>query len=591
MNILFIAWNFPPKIGGMENIAYGIRSGLSKKYNIITLAPWSANPEGPGTDILRCPFKNLIAFNFWALYKGSRLLAKRSIDLVFSASFITSPVSIILSRFFKVRVMTQIYGLDIIYPNFLHQFICKIFLPLNDLVLAISNRTREEALKRGLKQDRARVIHPGIYSRDFDLGGKQQQLKSKYRLGNRKIILSVCRLAKRKGIVEFIDNSLPEVIKEIPDLTYVVVGDNPRQSIAHKEDIMFKIKEAVKKNGLENNVILFSDINPYKDFQRLVEIYNLCDIFLLPVIDVEGDMEGFGVVFLEASASGKPVIGTSIGGIPDAVEDGKSGFLIEPGDYAGLSRLLVSLLKDDEKRKRIGSYGKEMVARKFDWEAVIENYSGVIDGFFSSNTRWISTYYKTRRNEKLREKRIKILCSGLKRDIMLLDFGCGDGLNLNIFKKLGFLNLYGLDNCKDFLDKIDFIPKQNIFLADGSNTGFKDESFGLVFVDSVLHHLEHYDLVINEIKRILQPGGILCILEPRPSLARSIIDLLTFSPLRLCSKYIKFRYQNLKEEYPTYKKWLSEFEKRIGYIAGTGLKKLYSKKTSIGIILKYQKAD
>ena len=80
----------------------------------------------------------------------------------------------------------------------------------------------------------------------------------------------------------------------------------------------------------------------------MTKLYQISDVVVLPVLDVEDDVEGFGIVALEAAASGKPVVATRVGGIPDAVEDDKSGILVAPGDYTGLSRAITALLRDGD---------------------------------------------------------------------------------------------------------------------------------------------------------------------------------------------------------------------------------------------------
>ncbi len=589
MRILFLAWNFPPKVGGMEAIVFSIFKRLEKRHNIIALAPFS-DKCNESSRIIRCPFKNFLSFNLWIIYKGISLLRKEKIDIIFSASFLTSPVSITLARLFHKKVISQVYGLDVIYPNFLYQIVCSFFLPLNDLIISISKKTADELLSRGVRQEKLKIINPGIDTRQFESKISTEQLKRKYELSGKKVILTVSRLAKRKGIVEFINNSLPTIVGEIPNVMYIVVGSNPTQSMSHKEDIMLKIKQAIKKNRLEAHVRLWGGVDPYQDRATLFEAYNLCDIFVLPVIAVKGDMEGFGIVFLEANAAGKVTVGTKIGGIPDAIEHAKSGFLVEVGNYTQLNDTIISLLKDDSTREKLGNYAKGLVRTKFDWDVVIENYSKAFKGLMlDSHSIWSDSYLNTRRNESVRRGRIQLLGLDSFKDKALLEVGCGDGLNLKIFKELGFSDLYALDNSKQLIERIDFISKERLFLRDVYSTKFKDKSFDIVFIDSLLHHLERPKVALTEIKRILKVGGLLCIMEPRPSLIRKLLDLLTFSPFNILSKRLKYRRRTMEEEYGLHMAWLKDYKNIIKWLETIGFEKLLFKKTTIGIILKYKK--
>ncbi|MEW6008548.1 MAG: glycosyltransferase family 4 protein [Candidatus Omnitrophota bacterium] len=380
MNILFIAWNFPPKLGGMENIVFNIYQRLKTRFNIVVLAPFaSRDKEENDSAIIRCPFRGFLAFNFWIFYKGLRLIRNKQINLIFSLSFLTSPISIILGKIFNKEVITQVFGLDVIYPNFLYQLICRLFFPLNNLVISISNYTKQELLKRKVKEERIRVIYPGVDSQKLFSNANIEELKIKYQLQDKKIILSVCRLAKRKGIAEFILFALPKIIEAVPQVVYLVVGDNPFQAMFHKQDVMAQVKQAITITKAESYVKLLGGIDPYSNIQTLSEIYNLCDVFVLPVIALKDDIEGFGVVFLEASAAGKVTVGTNVGGIPDAIEDKKSGILIEPNDYARLAEEIIFLLKNDRKRKEMGEYGRRRVKDKFDWSVTIEEYSNTLN--------------------------------------------------------------------------------------------------------------------------------------------------------------------------------------------------------------------
>jgi len=104
----------------------------------------------------------------------------------------------------------------------------------------------------------------------------------------------------------------------------------------------------------------------------------------LPVLDLNDDVEGFGIVALEAAAAGKPVVATRVGGIPDAVEDGKSSILVAAGDYTGLSRAITALLSDSSFRAALGEFGRCRVREKFSWSAIGRRYEKLMSEIGSS---------------------------------------------------------------------------------------------------------------------------------------------------------------------------------------------------------------
>jgi phosphatidylinositol alpha-1,6-mannosyltransferase len=310
----------------------------------------------------------------WVFCKAVQVIIRYNINLIFAGGALVCPLSVILGRIFQRKVITQVFGLDVAYSQFFYQWVMEFFLPRGDHLVAISRMTKELLFRRGVAEEKIAVIHPGVESKIFELGNKQEELKEKYGFGGKYVILSLCRLAKRKGIAEFIRYVLPEILKEIPNTIYLIVGGNPLESLAHRENVLEDIKRSIAQEGFSAQVKLFGAVDHYREKDKLIEIYNLCDLFVLPVIPVKGDLEGFGIVFLEANAAGKATVGSRIGGIPDAIEDGKSGVLIAPRDYREFSRKIISLLKDPKKRTQMGDYGRKMVQQRFDWNVVIAEY-------------------------------------------------------------------------------------------------------------------------------------------------------------------------------------------------------------------------
>jgi len=165
-----------------------------------------------------------------------------------------------------------------------------------------------------------------------------------------------------------------------------------------------------------------------------------------------------------------------------------------------------------------------------------------------NTSRWEEANLRLRRNLRRRERRINAF--DIARNKSILDYGCGDGLDLKIFKKLGYENIAGLDNSEDYVSRVG--SEFKVYLADACNTGLPSHSFDVVFINGVLHHLNVYD-ALKEVKRILRVGGELCIQEPGNSPAREMLDLLTFM---VPFGYLRRRRIAAVEERDTYKGWL-----------------------------------
>ena len=214
--------------------------------------------------------------------------------------------------------------------------------------------------------------------------------------------------------------------------------------------------------------------------------------------------------------------------------------------------------------------------------------SSTIDIYLSHNTlymnraTWEKSYLKLRRGRKLRERRLRLF--GFAPNSRILELGCGDGLNLQIMRALGYTNIYGLDSSPELLS---YIPKDiPRIAADVCNTAIASNSFDIIFIDSVLHHLYNPQTCIKEIRRILKPNGCLCILEPRNSFFRKLFDKLTFSYLSFFIPFLRDRAVTLKEEFELYSHWLKIAPNLKDYLSRQSFKIIFWKTWLIGMGIK-----
>jgi phosphatidyl-myo-inositol dimannoside synthase len=223
----------------------------------------------------------------------------------------------------------------------------------------------------GCDPRRLRVIHPGVSASEYPEHSTtwRKSVLVKHNLTEKKVLLTVGRLIRRKGVLDFVDNVLPELIRSMPDLVYLVVGDDARQSLVHKEPMSHQIRTCVEHRGLKRHVRLLGAV----DDETLRELHYAADLHVLPAVELPGDAEGFGIVLLEAALARTPVVASSTGGIPEAVGS-EGGVLVQPGDWQEFSRVIHTLLLDDERRERMGSAGRERVLREFDWPVIVNQY-------------------------------------------------------------------------------------------------------------------------------------------------------------------------------------------------------------------------
>ncbi len=210
----------------------------------------------------------------------------------------------------------------------------------------------------GVARSKMQIIYPGVDTRFFrPPEGAQHAVNAKT---GEKIILSVSRLVPRKG-QDAVLRAMPDVLGREPMARYWIAGEGPWR--AHLEALASKL-------GLQSHVRFLGKVQD----ERLRELYGLCDVFAMPSRECEatGHVEGFGIVFLEANACGKPVIAGISGGMPEAVEDGKSGLLVNPEQTQEVAAALLRLLQDAVFAKNMGEYGRRRVLERFDWTKTLQ---------------------------------------------------------------------------------------------------------------------------------------------------------------------------------------------------------------------------
>ena len=217
-----------------------------------------------------------------------------------------------------------------------------------DAIVAVSGFTRDYLINRfRVAPEKVTLIPNGVDLTDFFVSPKPQELVDRYRINNKKILVTVGRLVPRKGIDNVI-RALPKAIEAIPDLHYVVVGIGPYER---------ELKALSKEYGLEKHITFAGRVPEHE----LALHYQLADVFIMPNRTMpDGDTEGFGLVFLEANACGKPVIGGRAGGAIEAVKNGINGTSVDGFSTDEISDAIVQMFNDDDYRQEIIEKGLKM---------------------------------------------------------------------------------------------------------------------------------------------------------------------------------------------------------------------------------------
>lgn len=395
--VLFMANAFPPIVGGSANVYASLCRELAG--DAVAIAPKRTYYDGHEVqgwqewdssqpfqvhrlDLLRpqerpspkTPFHS--AWRWWfedrRIEQEIRVLADRIIRQqqigvicageIYSLSGITQAIG----RRAELPVMFYIHGeeLTCVPGGHRYQRNARRALQSASALIAVSSFTRDQLVSRyGVDASRVHVIPNGVDLDRFSPGEQPEHLVQRHRLVGKRILLTVGRLVARKGH-DTVLRALPNIAQSVSDVAYLVVGDGPEKQ---------RLQGLARDLDISHLVTFISGVAT----TDLVDYYRLCDVFVMPNRTLpDGDTEGFGLVFLEAGACGKPVIGGNAGGVPDAVGDNDNGLLIDAGSEQEFSAAAVHLLQNRELARRLGQHGLNRSLRS-SWEQKARDFRHV----------------------------------------------------------------------------------------------------------------------------------------------------------------------------------------------------------------------
>ena len=296
-------------------------------------------------------------------------LRKRKEIRVHCTHVVPEVVSLIPLRWFyrsRLKIICYAHGEEITSCESSRQltFLMRRGYRIADHIIANSQHTKE-LLRPHVALDKVSVIHPGVSVKDYeDLETEGAAWREKLGIAESSVvILTVGRLEVRKNQLAVVA-ALATLVREDVDVHYVCVGEGPLTPV---------LEAQAKELGLAERLHLVGGVAD----EEKRGAYGGCDIFCMPSIRIRNDFEGFGMVFLEAAASGKPTVAGMSGGESEAIEDGKTGFSVDGSDQESLERALGTLCKDPEMRIKFGRAGREHV-REFDWDEVVVRILNVV---------------------------------------------------------------------------------------------------------------------------------------------------------------------------------------------------------------------
>ena len=338
---LLVTRNFPPLLGGMEKVNRHLLDALQPDWRTALCGPaGSAQYAPPHTEVEQSPVKPLSLFLIATLWHSVRLARRRNPQWVIAGSGLTAPIAWLAARCVGARVAVYLHGLDIVAPSRVYRGLWLPFIRRCDLVLVDSANTASLARSQGVPTGTTHLLHPGTDLSPLD-DAAARDFRHHHGVGQRRLLLSVGRLTQRKGLVEFVAKALPTIAAGHPDVLLLVIGDEARNALHTRAGSeRERILAAARVHGVESNLRFLGRC----DEATLNAAYQAAEVHIFPVLDLPGDVEGFGMVALESAAHGLPTIAFAVGGVPDAVLEGRTGKLVQPGNYAALAQAVIQQL-------------------------------------------------------------------------------------------------------------------------------------------------------------------------------------------------------------------------------------------------------
>jgi phosphatidyl-myo-inositol dimannoside synthase len=342
--ILYVTRKFPPSVGGMETLAHDVWRVLDSRTDARLIAHGGSNRAMP----------------LWlpgAVVRAAVGLFRHRYDRLITGDAVMFMALRPVARLARVPAETLVMGLDITWSRRAYQWALRRWLPRADRVVAISEATADVARSLRVPAERVKVVPLGVDAPPVDRAARdaaRRILTDECGLdADRPVIVTLGRLVRRKGARWFVTSVLPRLAAR-PAL--VIGGDGPeREAIA----------AAASDAGVPDRVVLLGRI----DESRREALLRGGDVFVQPNVPVPGDMEGFGLVTIEAALRGVPVVAADLEGLADAVDDDATGWLLPSGDADAWVAALNRRLADPEALAAAGDRFQAAAQSRFSLDA------------------------------------------------------------------------------------------------------------------------------------------------------------------------------------------------------------------------------
>src|SRR6516165_6343261 len=372
--VLIVTNDFPPRAGGIQFFVHALAMRLSSEDVRVYAPAW----EGAASFDAQLPFPvvrhptSLMLPVPGVARRAEEIIKREGCDtVVFGAAAPLGLLAPQLRRAGARRIVALTHGHEAGWASLPGaRAVLRRIGDSVDTVTYLGEYTRLRlswALSRPAVERMTRLA-PGVDTSEFHPGAGGPAIRERWGLGSRPVVVCVSRMVPRKGQDTLI-RAWPLVLAGTPDATLFLVGDGPYRD---------RLQRLAEHLGVEGSVIFAGA--PSRE--ALPAYYDAADVFAMPCRTRRGglDVEGLGMVFLQASATGLPVVGGDSGNSPDAIRDGETGYVVPGGSVADLADRLTHLLTDPVAAKAMGEKGMAWVNREWNWDVIARRFREILAG-------------------------------------------------------------------------------------------------------------------------------------------------------------------------------------------------------------------
>jgi len=370
-SLLISSTYFPPQVGGISALMRGAASALGPE-EVVCVTGVKGAPRripGSGVRVYRRPgifLGNKVTQSLCVGAVLTELAVRERPRLLQVATVYDGLPALMISRITGWPIVVWAHGNEILSLRNESYSRPRQALLAAARVIANSRFTGRLLVETGVREDRIRIFHPRCDAGTFTPGDATAARASLGIAADDPVLLSVGGPVERKGH-DIVLQALPTLLPEFPTLQYLIVGDGPHRPT---------LEEMARRLGVAPRVRFEGRVPD----ERLPDYYRAASVVALVSRhrQVENDVEGFGIVFLEAAATGRPSVGGRSGGIEDAVVDGETGLLVDPSSPGETAAAIGRLLRDRDLAARMGEAGRRRVVAGFTWEGGVGELRNIL---------------------------------------------------------------------------------------------------------------------------------------------------------------------------------------------------------------------